>query len=133
LSYNNLEYIPPEIKVFKELKYLYLNNNPLQSVPIEISECKKLRCIDLGDTLVKWLPREMAKLTFLSDINLKNCPLQGNLASTYQMGINSLMSYFQRKLDRSIYRVNYKVSSCNTIGTSGQIFKGVGLCEQHKR
>lgn len=105
MSYNNLESIPIEIKLLQELNTLYLNNNPIQAVPIEISECKKLRVLDLSDTNVKWLPREMAKLKFLSDINLKNCPLKGNLEHSYQMGINTLMNYFERKMDRSIYRV----------------------------
>ena len=105
LSFNNLEEIPKEIKNFQELTELYLNNNPIQSVPIELSQCWKLKVLDLSETLVKWLPREMARLKFLSNINLNKCPLKGNLSMTYEMGINNLMSYFQRKLDRSLLRV----------------------------
>jgi len=105
LSYNNIEAIPPEIKVFEGLVALYLNNNPLKTVPVEIAECKKLKTLDLSETLVCWLPREMAQLKFLSEVNLKNCPLKTNLSHSYDMGINTLMFYFERKHDRRKYKV----------------------------
>lgn len=105
LSYNNIEAIPPEIKVFQELIALYLNNNPLQTIPVEIAECKKLKTLDLSETLVTWLPREMAQLKFLSEVNLKNCPLKTNLSMSYDTGINNLMFYFERKYDRRKYKV----------------------------
>lgn len=105
LSYNNIEAIPPEIKVFQDLVALYLNNNPLKTVPVEIAECKKLKTLDLSETLVFWLPREMAQLKFLAEVNLKNCPLKTNLSSSYDMGINNLMFYFERKYDRRKYKV----------------------------
>jgi len=104
LSYNNIEAIPPEIKVFEGLVALYLNNNPLKTVPVEIAECKKLKTLDLSETLVCWLPREMAQLKFLSEVNLKNCPLKTNLSHSYDMGINTLMFYFERKHDRRKYK-----------------------------
>ena len=110
LSYNNLEEIPPEIQNLKSLSKLYLNNNPLQSVPIEISECRFLTLIDLSDTYVKWLPREMALLKLLAEIRLDRCPIASvKLQKSYQEGINSMAAYFQRKLDRSIYRVSYEM------------------------
>lgn len=105
LSFNNLEAIPPEIKLFKDLVALYLNNNPLQTIPVEIAECKKLKTLDLSNTLVTWLPREMAELKFLSEVHLKNCPLKTNLSSSYSTGINELMGYFERKHDRRKYKV----------------------------
>ena len=105
LSFNNIEAIPSEIKVFQELTALFMNNNPLRTIPVELAECKKLKMLDLSDTLVSWLPREMSDLRFMSEVNLKNCPLKMNLSSSYEMGINSLMYYFERKNDRRIYRV----------------------------
>jgi len=104
LSFNNIEAIPPEIKIFQDLVALYINNNPLSVVPVEIAECKKLKTLDLSTTLVKWLPREMAELKFLSEVNLKDCPLKTNLSNSYDMGINTLMFYFERKFDRRKYK-----------------------------
>ena len=105
LSYNNLESIPPEVSLFTELTELYLNNNPIQNVPIEFALCTKLKVLELSSTFIKWLPRDMANLKSIYLIGLNNCPLAGNLAEIYTQGINSMMRYFQRKYDRSKYRV----------------------------
>lgn len=105
LSFNNLEALPKEIGLFSNIKQLYLNNNPLQYLPIEISLCKSLQVIKLSDSYVKFLPREMAELKKLYDLDLTNCPLEGNLKAAYEKGLCEVFTYLQRKKDRSDYRV----------------------------
>lgn len=100
-----MESISKEIGIFLSLKQLYLNNNPLQFLPIEISKCKSLQILKLSDTYIKFIPREMADLKKLYELDLNNCPIQGNLKNAYEGGICEVFKYLQRKKDRSDYRV----------------------------
>lgn len=104
LSFNNIEEIPREIKSFKKIKQLFLNNNPLQFIPLEICELKELEVLKLSDTYIKFLPREMADLKKMYCLDMKNCPISGNFKINYDKGILFVMQYLQRKKDRSEFR-----------------------------
>lgn len=52
-SYNEIDYIPPEISQFYyNLYYLYLNDNKLTYIPTDIFDLRYLRKIDLQRNLL---------------------------------------------------------------------------------
>ena len=86
---------------------MFLNNNPIQNIPIEISECKKLKVLDLSDTYVRRLPREIYYVKGLYELNLKNCPLDDDIAEVYPQGIVPIMAFYKNLMQRAIYRVSF--------------------------
>ena len=61
--------------------------------------------LDLSDTYVRRLPREIYYVKGLFELNLKNCPLDDDIAEVYPQGIVPVMAFYKNLMQRAIYRV----------------------------
>uniref|UniRef100_A0A0G4HCY7 Uncharacterized protein n=1 Tax=Chromera velia CCMP2878 TaxID=1169474 RepID=A0A0G4HCY7_9ALVE len=100
LGFNNLSYLDPRIGRLRNLRQLYVNDNPLETLPVELSTTSDLRVLDCHNTRLQSLPREFARLRVLTDVNLEGCPLKESIRVAYAGGVLSLFRYLQRKDER---------------------------------
>ena len=89
-----LEYLPKEIGLLINLKYLHLYNNLLKEIPKEIGQLTNLVCIDLSHNQLKELPKEILKLTKLIDLSVNNNQLT-HLPNKIKKLINLRTIYLQ--------------------------------------
>lgn len=70
LSYLEISEIPDEIKDFKNVMWLYLDNNSFTEFPKGVLEMESLRLIDLSYNSLTEIPDEISKLQHLKNLDL---------------------------------------------------------------
>jgi Leucine-rich repeat (LRR) protein len=69
LENDQLKSLPSEILAFKNLEYLYLNNNDFKTIPV-LKPLDHLKYLDLKDNKIKPELQDMKNLNFGLKINL---------------------------------------------------------------
>ncbi|NGX56340.1 MAG: Outer membrane protein YopM [Candidatus Anoxychlamydiales bacterium] len=70
-SRSNLTCFPEEIKKFRNLEKLILNNNLIKNVPSWIKDLKNLKVLYLNNNLIKNLPEEIGDLKKLEEFSIR--------------------------------------------------------------
>lgn len=74
LQWGEIDFLSPCIREFKNMTDLHLYNNKLSFIPKEIGLCADLKYIDLGHNKLTSLPWEIAKCTSLNKLILRGNP-----------------------------------------------------------
>ncbi|MFW9988081.1 MAG: leucine-rich repeat domain-containing protein [Candidatus Odinarchaeota archaeon] len=64
--------LPEDLGLFKDLKYLILNNNSITTLPNSIGNCIKLEEVNLSNNQITELPESFSNLTAIKNLNLSN-------------------------------------------------------------
>ncbi|MDJ0731003.1 MAG: COR domain-containing protein [Crocosphaera sp.] len=102
LNNNQISNIPPEIAQLNSLQKLSLDNNQISSIPPEIAQLNSLQRLSLSDNQISNIPPEIAQLNSLQILSLSNNPLNPELKSIYEQGLNELKMYLQSQQEKEI-------------------------------
>jgi Leucine-rich repeat (LRR) protein len=72
LSGLNMESLPQEISLFKNLRYLNLRNNHFKIFPEELSKLQNLKVLDVGENLFSSLPQSLSSFESLEELFIDN-------------------------------------------------------------
>ncbi len=72
IYHNNIQILPKEIGLLKNLKYLDIKDNILKSIPKELGNLTQLQHLDLGSNRLESIPKELGNLEKLQRLNISN-------------------------------------------------------------
>ncbi|CAM9404182.1 unnamed protein product [Chrysoparadoxa australica] len=68
VSFNNLEFLPPELGDLLLLRSLNLSCNKLDALPVEIGKCTRLKVLKVNGNYLEALPSEIGKCILLEEL-----------------------------------------------------------------
>lgn len=127
LSRKNIDYLPKEIEILRDLNLLELKDNKLTTIPSELLNLKKLSMLMLCNNNIKVIPRflyEMEQLMLLclhgngfdeikeDIVNLKNLrilTISKNKIKTLPNSLNKLLNLEELDIENNLYLENFDV------------------------
>ncbi|CAM9354279.1 unnamed protein product, partial [Discosporangium mesarthrocarpum] len=76
ISFNNIEYLPPELGDLDLLKELDVSCNKLEALPPETGKCKRLRKLKANGNYITMVPEQLGDCLLLEEITLSENKLQ---------------------------------------------------------
>jgi hypothetical protein len=120
ISGNKFTDFPSATLGLKSLQEFYAIENQIELIPDEISELTSLRRLFLGGSRISWnafygaryfdkttnkltsLPLGLTKLSNLIELNIDGNPVNSDLASANEQGIEAIMQYLRARLEGEI-------------------------------
>ncbi|CAM9937415.1 unnamed protein product [Ectocarpus sp. 12 AP-2014] len=84
VSFNNIEYLPPELGDLVLLKELDISCNKIEALPLEVGKCIRLRKLKANGNYVEGVPAELGHCSLLEELILSENKLEeipGSLAN----------------------------------------------------
>lgn len=138
LDDNQLQRIPSDISLLRNLYLLDLSKNKLRSLPAELGDLYNLRELLLNHNCLRSLPYELGKLFQLQSLGLMGNPLSPDIISMYNKGTPRLLTFFLDNLALTTPdppdRVLVKVSDPEDTGSPTAIFSVMSyniLCDKY--
>ena len=105
LNDNNLQRIPPDIALLKNLVHLDLSGNKLRSLPAELGDMIHLRELLLNNNAFRLLPCELGRLFLLQTLGISGNPLSPDILnmSTEPHGTTKLLTFLLDNLTGGIW------------------------------
>lgn len=111
LSGLDLHYIPDNIGILKNLKYISVNSNKIQTIPNSLFRLTELRKLDISSNNITILQEEIKNLTNLSDLDI-SC----NKIVDLPYGIYELNNLINLNISNNqISYLNFYYELCNLI------------------
>ncbi len=102
LSGNQLTTLPESLGQLTELRWLYLYRNQLTALPESLGQLTQLRFLYLAGNQLTALPQSLGLLPWLYVLDLKDCPLDPELAAAYKEGLNAVTQYLRARAEEHV-------------------------------
>jgi len=93
---NSLAELPSWLGEFRRLRKLHASENELAEVPASLGQLKELRELFLYENTFSDFPASFASLE-LTTLELRDTPLNPELAAAYEQGLDAVKAYFRAK------------------------------------
>jgi hypothetical protein len=102
LSHNELTALPNSLGQMRSVTTLVVASNPLNNLPASFERLTSIEAVDCTGCQFTDLPASFAELPHLRRIDLKNNPLNPELAALYKEGRDAVRRYLRAKADAQV-------------------------------
>uniref|UniRef100_A0A672U2E1 Leucine rich repeat containing 27 n=1 Tax=Strigops habroptila TaxID=2489341 RepID=A0A672U2E1_STRHB len=96
VSRKNIKHLTEEMYRLPNIKYLHLEGNVISTLPEDLfQKLPHLVWLDLRYNKIKALPPGIGRLTSLTALNLRHCPLEFPPKEVIQKGLKSILSFLR--------------------------------------